>query len=119
MLGSGFSMQFFKDAQGVSRVAAFWYTYGPEGWGAGPGDATIRDQRWYSCEGRLNEDTGLYEMTIYEVTDARWMRLMEPTFNAVGTATLELNGLDQMRFSYEIDADGVEGTGAYDLVRAF
>lgn len=110
MNGSGMTVQKIGDMLGV-----YWFTYGPRDPFDFSGKANVT-QRWYMALGY--EKSGSYEMTIYEAQGGQWLWLSEVDLIPVGTATITPQG-DKLKFTYGINAEGVKGSGVWDMKRIF
>jgi hypothetical protein len=113
--GEGFSIQ-FQDAG--ARCSAYWYTYGVNPYlPTSPHYKKNCTQRWFMCLGDRG-DTGLCDLTIYEVRGGWWMDFEPIDVVEVGEAVLAPDDNGKLDFIYTIDADeSVTGTGSLSLTR--
>jgi len=110
--GSGFTLHEFP----MGHMAGYWFTYGPQ--------STLErvrnkghTQRWYLVSGYLN-DSGMYDLTIYEAQGGRWRSYAAATLHPVGSAVVTVIG-DRLKFSYELTDDHIDTRGSQILKRLF
>lgn len=94
----GFSFQFFH-RKGQDTVTGYWFTHGI----ANRYLKTITSQRWYMFQGTKID--GKYQITIYEVTDGKWLFFEQVDVDPVGNATLEIINNNFMLLEYELNKE--------------
>jgi hypothetical protein len=113
--GSGFTTQRYGDL-----LVMYWYTYGPREFI--PYNTinakAIQTQRWYVMTG-TETSPGVYAMTIYETSNARWMHPSTTvTETEVGSAIVSLVD-GKLLVDYNIMAERVTASGSYELIQLF
>jgi hypothetical protein len=106
--GSGHTTHFIDNDK---KCVDLWYTYGPEKKTFGA--YIVTSQRWYISEGYKMDTVGdhggdLYDMKISEIKGGNWLDVQKTEEIQIGTATLEFENNNQIRWKYNLE-DGKSG----------